>query len=355
MTKLHLKYVQSFGGYHYFRRRGMPRIPLPGVVDSAEFMAAYQQALAAAPLPIGAAKRSKPGSISAAIAEYYSSRSFKSFTGGTPVQRGAVLERFREHHGHLPLASLPREFLLALFDTMAPHTARTMLKALRHFMAWALERKLMRNDPTLGIRIKTPKSDGYHTWSEDEIATFEARHAVGSKARLAFALGLYTAQRSGDVVRIGRQHIRDRVLILRQQKTGTTLAIPVHPELAGILAATRTGHLTLLTTRTGKGHSVNDFSEQFRRWCDSAGLPQHCVFHGLRKAALTRVADAGCSVHEIAAISGHKSLKEVERYTKAADQVRLARTAMERFWTESVKTEPAKVSKPLNSLPKKAG
>jgi hypothetical protein len=38
MTRLHLKYVQSFGGYHYFRRRGMPRIPLPGVVGSAEFM-----------------------------------------------------------------------------------------------------------------------------------------------------------------------------------------------------------------------------------------------------------------------------------------------------------------------------
>src|SRR5689334_19336868 len=89
MTRLHLKYVQSFGGYHYFRRRGMPRIPLPGSVGSAEFMAAYQQALGAAPLPVGASKRSKPGSISAAIAEYYGSRAFKGFTGGTPVQRRA--------------------------------------------------------------------------------------------------------------------------------------------------------------------------------------------------------------------------------------------------------------------------
>jgi integrase len=360
VSTLRLKYVQAFRSagatYHYFRKGGMPRIPLPGIVGSAEFMAAYQQALAAAPVPVGVDKRSKPGSISAALAEYFQSRAFKSFTGGTPVQRRNVLERFREAHGHLPLGSLPKNFLLALFDTMPPHTARTTLKALRHFVAWAVERKLMRADPTLGIRIKTPKSDGYHTWSEDEIAAFEAQHPVGSKARLAFALGLYTAQRNGDVVRFGRQNFRDGVLTVRQSKTGATLAIPVHAELAKIIDATpNTGHLTLLVTKTGKSHSPNDFSEQFRRWCDAVGLPQHCVFHGLRKAALTRLADAGCTAHEIAAISGHKTLKEVERYTKAADQARLARAAMERIGTESVKAEPAEVSKPLKSLPKKVG
>src|SRR6516162_5742213 len=118
MTKLHLKYVQSFGGYHYFRRRGLPRIPLSGIPGSAEFMEAYQQALAAAPVAIGASKRSKPGSVSAAIAEYYGSIAFRSLTGGTPAKRRAILEGFRDKHGHMPLASLPKEFLVELFDTM---------------------------------------------------------------------------------------------------------------------------------------------------------------------------------------------------------------------------------------------
>ena len=90
MSKLHLRYVQSFGGYHYFRRRGSPRIPLPGIVGSPEFMEAYQQALAAAPVAIGASKRSKPGSVSAAIAEFYSSQLFRSLTGGSPVLRRAM-------------------------------------------------------------------------------------------------------------------------------------------------------------------------------------------------------------------------------------------------------------------------
>jgi hypothetical protein len=78
MTRLHLKYVQSFGGYRYFRRRGQTRVRLPGVVGSGEFMEAYQQALAAAPAPIGASKRSLPGSISAALAQYFSSPAFRS-------------------------------------------------------------------------------------------------------------------------------------------------------------------------------------------------------------------------------------------------------------------------------------
>jgi integrase len=355
MARLRLKYVQSFGGYHYFRRRGSPRIPLPGIVGSAEFMTAYQDALAAAPAPIGKSLRTKPGSISAALADYYQSQAFRTLTGGTPAKRRAVLEKFREQYGHRPLASLPREFVVALLDPMLPHAARSWLKALRHFMAWSIERKLIRNDPTWGIRLKKPKSDGHHTWTEVEIAQYEAHYPIGSKARLALALGLFTAQRRGDVVRIGRQHIRDGVLTVRQQKTGTTLAIPVHPELQAIIAATPIGHLTLLTTRTGKSYEANDFSEQFRAWCDAADMSPHCVFHGLRKAALTRLADLGCTVHEIAAISGHKSLKKVEHYTKAADQARLARAAMERFGSKSVKPGPTEVSKPLIELPKKAG
>src|SRR5262249_50602640 len=137
-------------------------------------------------------------------------------------------------------------------------------------------------------------------------------------------------QRRGDVIRMGRQHIKDGVIRVTQEKTGAPLQIPIHPELQAILDATPTGDLNLLTTKSGKSYGANDFSERFRKWCDDAGLPQACTFHGLRKAALTRLADAGCTAHEIAAISGHKSLKEVERYTKAADQARLARNAMTR-------------------------
>ncbi len=358
MAKLRLKYVQSFGGYHYFRRRGSHRVRLPGLVGSAEFNRAYEEALAAAPPPIGATKRSLPGSLSAAIAGYYSSHAFKCLSGETAAARRSILEKLREQHGDKPIAGLQRKHLLALLDGLPPFAARNWLKAIRHVMQHALIHELIRENPALGVRLKLVKSDGRHTWSEEEIAQYEAHHPIGTKARLALALGLFTAQRRGDVVRLGPQHIRDGVLSVRQQKTGASLSIQVHPALRAVLDATPTGHLTLLVTKTGKSYGRNDFSDQFRVWCDQAGLPPECSFHGLRKAACKRLAEAGCTVHQIAAISGHKTLSEVERYTRAVDQERLAREAMARMvrtdGNADCQTVPTKVSNDLNSLKKKA-
>jgi integrase len=358
MTRLHLKYVQSFGGYHYFRRRGQTRVRLPGVVGSAEFMQAYADALATAPVAIGKSLRSKPGSVSAAIAEYYGSQAFRNLTGGTPALRRAILEKFREQFGNRTLASLPKEFIVTLLDTMTPRVARNWLVSFRHFTRWCEARKLIRNDPTSGIRIQVPASDGHHTWTEGELERFEQTHPIGTTARLAFAIGLYTGLRRGDAVRVGHQHIRNGELVIaRTQKTKVPLTLPVRPELAEMIAAMPSGHLTLLTTRTGRAYSPNDFSIQFRKWCDDAGLPPECSFHGLRKALLTRLADSGKTVHQIAAVSGHKTLKEVERYTRAADQRRLAREALlgEQTGLSGVKSERLEVSNPLNGLQKKRG
>ena len=134
--------------------------------------------------------------------------------------------------------------------------------------------RIRTDDPTQGIKLPRAKTDGIYTWSEDDIAAFEATHPIGSKARLAFALLLYTAQRRADVIRMGPQHVRDGVLTVRQQKTGTTLAIPVHSDLRVILDATPGSHLTFLTTSLG-AYTANNFTEQFRKWCDAAGLPKH--------------------------------------------------------------------------------
>jgi len=72
------------------------------------------------------------------------------------------------------------------------------------------------------------------------------------------------------------------------------------------------------------------FGNKFRELCNAAGLPQ-CSAHGLRKATATRLAEAGASSQEIMAITGHKSLKEVERYTHAASKPLLASSAMSKL------------------------
>ena len=239
-------------------------------------------------------------------------------------------ERFRAEHGDKPIAELPPKFITLTLNKLRPSVARNWFKAIRHLMQYAVAADLCKVDPTQGLKLPKIKTSGIYTWNETDIATYELAWPIGTKARLAFVLLLYTAQRRSDVIRIGRQHIRNGVLQVRQAKTGTVLDIPVHQQLQAIIDATPGEHLTFLTTKTGKPYSGNDFSEQFRAWCDAAELPKECSAHGLRKAACRRLAEAGCSANEIAAISGHATLSEVQRYTKAADQARMARNAMAR-------------------------
>jgi len=340
MSGIRLKYVHQWvdkrnGGArarYYFRRPGFKRIPLPGLPGSPEFMDAYQTALAGQPLPrpmIGAS-RTKAGSISALIVSYFSSTAFLSLRPATQTTYRNILERFRREHGDKPVALLTRPHINAMLAqrVLTPAAANHWLRLVKALMAYAIEEGWRKDDPTSGIKRVKNRSDGFHTWSEAEIAMFEARHPIGSKARLALALLLYTAQRRSDVVRMGRQHIRDDVVHVRQQKTGATLAIPLHPALAAIIEATPSEHLMLLTTSFGKPFTAPGFGNWFREQCNAAFLPKHCSAHGLRKAARRRLAEAGCSANVIASISGHTTLTEVARYTKAADQERMARDGM---------------------------
>jgi integrase len=248
--------------------------------------------------------------------------------------RRGILERFRAAYGDRPFALLPPEWIEALLDAKPPHAARSWLATLRSLCKFAIKppRRYLRADPTANIKLAAIDSDGFHCWTEEEISQFEAHHAIGTKPRLALALLLYTAQRRSDVVRMGRQHIRETpdgpALYVKQRKTGVELLIPIHPELGAVLDATPSEHLTFLVTATGKPYGDNHFSRRFREWCDAAGLPKRCSAHGLRKAACRRDAENGCSGNEIMAHSGHGSMKELIRYTKAADQAKLARNAM---------------------------
>jgi integrase len=128
---------------------------------------------------------------------------------------------------------------------------------------------------------------------------------------------------------MGRQHVRDDVLTIDQGKTEggeeSHLEIPVHPKLRAIIDATPTvGVKTFLVTHFGKPYTAAGFGNWFRELCNQAACPDVSA-HGLRKATARRL---GCSVHHIAAITGHASLSEVQRYTKAADRKRMAREAM---------------------------
>ena len=331
-------YVQAFVDRHgrarfYFRRHGYQSVALPGLPWSPTFMAAYEAANGESSLVEVGRSRTTPGTVNAAIISYFNSAAFRALADETQRSRRGILERFRVEHGDKRIVMLQRAHIdhMVAAKAATPSAAKNFLKALRAMMAHCVANHMRDDDPTRGIRSPKIKTDGYATWTDEHIAAFEARHPIGSRARLAMALLLYTGQRRSDVLRIGRQHVRNGVLYVQQQKTNSKLAIPVHPELQAILDAAPSQHLTYLTTRDGSSFSPAGFGNLFRDWCKEAGLPKGLSAHGLRKACCTRLAEAGCSEKQIAAISGHLSMSEVARYTKAADQARLARDAMAMF------------------------
>jgi len=335
MANLKLAFVHSYRdrhgrGRHYFRRPGYKSVKLPGLPGSREFMEAYQAALASetAPRLEIAASRAKPGSIAQAVALYLGSIDYTDLVPRSKRALRHLLDRFREEHGDKPLADLQSKHVEIMLAGKAPYAARDFYKALRSVAKVAIRAGLIETDPTVNVRRPRIKNTGgFRCWSDEEIVQFESFYPIDTRARLAFALLLYTGQRRGDVIKMGRQHVKDGFLFLRQQKTGTALAIPVIPALNEVLAAHPAKNLTFLVTHTNEPFSPTGFSNWFGRICAAAGLPGLSA-HGLRKAMCRRLAEAGRSANEIAAVSGHRSLPEVARYTRDADQKRMASAAM---------------------------
>jgi len=340
VASIRLKFVKAYvdrhgKARHYFRQPGRKPVALPGLPGSDEFMAAYAAALADTPRVEVAERRTRAGSVNSAIIGYLDSAAFVRLAPVSKRNYRKILERMRKDYGDLDIATLKRKHVVRMLDAKAetPSAARDFLRCLRLIIHFTINIGIREDDPTTGVRVAVPKSDGHHTWAEEEIAAFQATYPMGSRPRLALELLLGTALRCVDVVKIGRGHVRNGVIHITAQKTKMALAIPITTELeTAINAAAPSEHMVFLLNERARPFTADGFSKWFSERCEEAGLP-HCSAHGLRKAAARRLAEHGCTVHEIAAITGHVSLREVERYTKAADRERLARAAMNRIRT----------------------
>ena len=344
MVKIKLKYLVEDVDRHgnvrcYVRLPGKRKVRIRGLPGSDEFMNAYHAALTEFDTKEkrGKYKTITEGSFGWVCLAYYASATFKALDISTQKWRRRALDEICENHGDKPISEMQSKHVRRLRDEKAtkPGAARNRLKALRALFAWAMEEGLVAHDPTQGVKAISYAANPYHTWTIAEVKTFEEKHPVGTKARLAMALMLYTACRREDVVRLGPQHIRNDRVKFRQAKnehrrTPIEIDIPLHKDLAAIIGATPSGHMNFLTTEYGKPFSANGFGNKFREWCDQAGLTE-CSAHGLRKATATRLAEGGASAHEIMAVTGHITLQEAERYTRDVRKKILSDSAMSKF------------------------
>lgn len=330
----------------YFRRKGQKKIRLPGVPGSDEFNAAYYDALN------GKMKEERTGpklSIKGTLRwlceQYFQSAEYKRLDKRTQYVRKLIIESIwqepikpesSKRFEDVPLSSFNAKAVRVLRDRKAdvPEAANGRLKALRGVFNWATMPavEICTTNPARDIPYFKTGSEGFHSWTPEEVEQFETRHPIGTKAYLALTLMLYTSQRRSDIILFGKQHIAKGWLRFTQFKGRNSkprkLEIPIHPHLQKAIDAGPCGEMTLLVTEFKKPFTSNGFGNWFRKRCNEANLT-HCSAHGLRKAAAARLADRGASEHQIMSITGHTTSKEVTRYTRAARQKVLARSAVD--------------------------
>ena len=288
----------------YFRRRiGEVKIRLREKPGTAAFAAEYSAARARAEGIDAAAgsstvARPKAGTFRWLCAAYFRSAEFQRLDASTQRARRRILERCleeriasdaRETFADFPIKRISGKAIRVLRDRKAslPEASIGRMKAIRRLFSWAVDQEFVDADPSRDVKRLTHVSEGHHSWTIGEVEQYEARHPVGSKARLALALFLYTGARRSDVVVLGPQHVSDGWIKFVAQKNRNrkpvTVELPLSPALSSILAATVTGTRTFLVTEYGEPFSAAGFGAWFRARCDEANLPQ-CSAHGLRKA-----------------------------------------------------------------------
>jgi len=197
---------------------------------------------------------------------------------------------------------------------------------MRNLFKRAIELRWRHTNPFIGI--KAYKVGTHHTWTDKEISAYTNRWPIGTRERVAFDLLYYTAQRIGDVAKMRRADITGDELYVKQQKTGSELRIRVHPALRRSLNAYGIKGQHLVGRLDGKPLTGRMLRLVILEAAEKAGLPRECVPHGIRKAVLRQLAESGASTKVIAALSGHKTLREIERYTEEANQGRMAVSAI---------------------------
>lgn len=273
------------------------------------------------------------------IIAYLASADFLALAPTSQADYRRILDKFRQLHGKKSAIRIEPHHLNAIFHSMAktPEAAKNLRKRLMKAFAVAVDLGWRKDNPVRESRAKGSRNKvGHIPWSESDIDAFKERWGAGTRERLALFLLLYTGVRRSDVIRLGRQNMKNGRIQVAQNKTDVPIWLPVHPHLQAEIDRHPVG-MTFLITQYGKPFTPVGFTNWFVRQADLAGLKKRTP-HGLRKAQGRRLAEAQATSKEIAASLGHTSLREVETYTKSADQSRLADRAMAKLIETETRT-----------------
>jgi integrase len=338
-VKISLRYLvedmDRHGNVRLYVRRSGRKVRLRAEPGTPEFLAEYDAAVKGIERPEPIEAPAARDSLRWLVERYYQSAEFTQLEDSTRKVRRGQLDALCTKHGSKRFAKLEPRHVRTLRDewnATGPEAANGRLKALRQVFAWAVEADLAEKNPARDVPYIRVATEGFHTWTIEEVAQYQTRHPIGTKARLALDLLLFTGVRRCDLVKLGRQMETSTgwirfVETKGQKRNRKEQELPILPQLRASLDACPSGHLTYLVTEFGKPFTANGVGNWFKKRCREAGL-EHCSAHGLRKAGATIAADNGATEHQLMAIYGWESPKQAARYTRKANRKRLAGDAM---------------------------
>lgn len=330
--------------YHYHRETGTS---LSGEPGSAEFVASY----AAAEATIR--DRAK-GVVLQLSHQYTSSPEFELLATSTQSEYCRMLGKAEDIFGSMPISALNDRRVKADFldwrDGVAkqsgPREADNRLSAISAMLTWATDRTKIEANFLKGFSRLYHAARQDIIWLPEHVAAFMATAEV--EMQRAMVLGLHSAQREGDLIKLPWTSYDGQALRVRASKLtrkgvkGPLREIPCTDSLKTMLNGMEQVSPLILTTSTGRAFKKRYFCKLWSDTMAKAGIetvrlpdinePVRLHFHDLRGTSVTLLAEAGCTIPEIAAITGH-SLETVhrilERYLKLTRG--LARMAISKF------------------------
>lgn len=304
----------------YFRRGTGARVRLPGEYESPEWLEAYEAALGGGPVPAPTAS----GTFRWLVERYKASAKFAGLAKETQTFRSGILDRVVKTAGELRLSQITRTMLAEGRDRRAetPFAAINYLKVMNQVFAFAVDAGYIASNPAKDIERPSPATDGHHTWTVAEVRRYQKRWPLGTRERLAMDMLLYTGLRRGDLVQLGRQHVRNGIIRYRATKNSVEIVLPMLPVLQITIDAGPTGDLSFLATKRNTPWKKTSFGTWFREACIEAKVPGRA--HGLRKAGATFAAENGASDQQLMAIFGWTNPEQAAVYTRTANRAKMA-------------------------------
>ncbi|OWV52181.1 integrase [Mameliella alba] len=314
-----------------FRRKGFSCY-IQGAFGSAEFRASYEAATneARTPAPYSAETH---GTLSWLIEHYLRSPKHKNKSDTTRRVLRRELDWLRSVAGSLPVASFRVRHIEALMAKKdGPAAANKVRKNLSLLFNYALKQEVegVTGNPARAADRMEESEDGFHTWTEGEMARFLEHHGAGTKARLVFLLALNTGASRADIARLTWGNVKGGKIAYRRGKTGVAGEYTILPELAEELVHCPRDVMLLVHHGEGRAYKPETLGNWFKDQCRAAGLA-HCTLHGIRKGQATRIVNWGGTPDEVMAYLAHKTNAEGVTYTKKANRGRLADSALSRL------------------------